>query len=813
MSSVQRAAEKSVKDRKGADNIRIKAGHMLTFDHLVLQPDIVERQVARKVVRKNMIRAAGCLALPLTLMYFLTYVIAARLHEDITNVFFLESTLRMRTDNIFNNVNTVEDLWDALTSKEYNSFLDVFFHQTDIFGSPQVRNLTQEVFGDWGMVESYNQIQGAVRVYQTRKDSVDYNTKYTCNSKISCELCRMNEGFQSIRMFSSRPPVNPDCGTWKGRRLTELGEEEEETEIIALETSNETRSVERRLHLQRPELRTSFPANENADPKDGFRFWLFPSETQDQVLERLNYFRSRNFIDKDTQLLQIRMYLMNVELGRNRLEELSLTFRFSEAGSVYYERYLQTLFLAFWQSMTSMAADGLFILILTLTLCYRIWHMWKAFLNSKLFHHLMSLHTAWEWVIVMFGWYNMFGFYNMLVWEKQVIDALEPIHRRGWEMGQKNVDEISEFFDICDLVSVGTAAIRVIFAQYSIVLMFRFFVSFGSQPRLAIVLRTMQNVLTDFYHFLIVFVPTFMAYVISGSLIFGRRIEAFATIQSSVGTCFRIGMESEYNWLDMSAEFFWAAALWAWSFLLLVVLLFLNMVLAIILDIYNETRESSFPGEAIWETMGQFMTRTRKYRHWVPDKVLDSSLAYAAGLDQGMLTRKDLELEFPDMPDQQKDQFFQACRVEMKWESAKDLTRKNLLKLTGSVMDALDVAHKAVDRVTEDEREDPLSTWVNATPPAPIAHDLKNEQSSNFLLQPFDTKGGKHPKLKLGEYVDECQADGGPEWLQETWTLLRDQRTWIEYANWHCQLMQWQVQQAMESRRYDETISSGAPVL
>merc|ERR1719330_1527803 len=133
--------------------------------------------------------------------------------------------------------------------------------------------------------------------------------------------------------------------------------------------------------------------------------------------------------------------------------------------------------------------------------------------------------------------------------------------------------------------------------------------------------------MTDVFHFLFVFLPSFMAYVIAGSLLFGRTMEEFATIQGSFGTVFRIAMESEYEWAELSEQYYWTAAIWAWTFMILVVLLFLNMVVAIILDIYNETRESSFPGEAIWETAAHFLYRTKNYRSWVTDKKLEESFA------------------------------------------------------------------------------------------------------------------------------------------------------------------------------------------
>merc|ERR1719204_336529 len=115
--------------------------------------------------------------------------------------------------------------------------------------------------------------------------------------------------------------------------------------------------------------------------------------------------------------------------------------------------------------------------------------------------------------MILLGWWNHYGFYNMkMVWEPMLIDSLEPVHKQGWSLGPDRIDQVEELFVSGDKAIQGIASLRVIFAQYSVMLMFRFFFSFASQPRLAIVLRTMQNVLTDLCHFLIVFMPTAFAY-------------------------------------------------------------------------------------------------------------------------------------------------------------------------------------------------------------------------------------------------------------------------------------------------------------
>lgn len=793
MASIAAAAAKSVKERMSADHMRIKVGHMLTFETLIRDNEMVERNIGRRVLRRNILRSTGCLALPLTIMYFVFYVLAIRLHEDITGVFFLESTIRHRIDNMFIECTTVEDFWNVLTTSDEQKFLDVFAHQTDDYGGPQLRSVSDEVYGNWGLVEGFNQIQGAIRFQQWRKSSDDFGKPYTCDDEISCKLCRENQGFQTNIKKTTRPPVHPDCGSWSGRRLGTSPSANQDLDI--------GNATERRLKLQRPETRSSFPlANDLTFPDDLFQFWLYPSETRAETRRRLSYFKERKWIDGDTHKVEIRMYLMNAELGRTRLEQLTMTFRISDVGSVYYARDMQTIFLTFWQSSASMLADFCFLVMLLATTCYRVWQGWKAFLTAKLFLHLLNIGRIWEWLMILIGWWNMYGFYKMRNGGFDMTDALEPVHSKGWDLGADDLPKVVNLFEVGGVVAHELASFRVVFAQYSLVLMFRFFASFGTQPRLAIVLRTMQNVLIDFYHFLLVFVPTFMGYAVMGCLLFGRRLEAFITIQGSFGALFRIAMENEYDWEDMSATEYWASAIWCWSFLLLAALLFLNMVLAMILDVYNETRESNYPGEAVWETFSQLSSRTKRWRTWVPERVFESSLGNSALSEKCMITRKDLTEEFPSLPDKQKELFFGDCHKEMMWESRKDLTVKNLLKLVGSIMDGLDVARKATFRLSHDK--DSVVTWATPSNPSSPTRAAGEPSSLQFLRPNLISQGRQHAKFENNSFIGDkyCNSDEEyPEWLQDTWKMLKMQRIWIDHANWNMQMMHWQISKAIQN--------------
>ena len=82
-------------------------------------------------------------------------------------------------------------------------------------------------------------------------------------------------------------------------------------------------------------------------------------------------------------------------------------------------------------------------------------------------------------------------------------------------------------------------------AGYCLLCMVRFFTSFSAQPRLAVVTTTLEVSAFDIVHFLVVLAPTWFAYALAGCFIFGRRMEEFATIDASVGYCFKLMIEGE----------------------------------------------------------------------------------------------------------------------------------------------------------------------------------------------------------------------------------------------------------------------------
>jgi len=123
----------------------------------------------------------------------------------------------------------------------------------------------------------------------------------------------------------------------------------------------------------------------------------------------------------------------------------------------------------------------------------------------------------------------------------------------------------------------------------------RFFRVFRASPRLNMLFRTLQRAAVDLAHFFLVFAVIFLGFAIIGHAIFGRQLHSFNNVGESVHTSFLFLWGFTFD--DYKDQLVVAggtlAVIWALAFNAVVVLLLLNVVVAIILDVYIELRRDS----------------------------------------------------------------------------------------------------------------------------------------------------------------------------------------------------------------------------
>jgi len=180
------------------------------------------------------------------------------------------------------------------------------------------------------------------------------------------------------------------------------------------------------------------------------------------------------------------------------------------------------------------------------------------------------------------------------------------------------------------------------------------------QPRLAVVIRTLIDSSSDMFHFMIIMLSTIIAFALSGMILFGKRLQDFCTPWAALMTCFKIMMENEYKWTELSADHssYFSTLMWTTVYLSIGVVLLLNMVLAIIMDVYQEVRQESGDSMTIIDDVVYLYHNARYRKQWVSERTILAALPSLPNY----ITKKDIKDRFPEMHQFQFDYILRNCR-------------------------------------------------------------------------------------------------------------------------------------------------------
>eukprot|EP00930_Biecheleria_cincta_P066113 TRINITY_DN5210_c0_g1_i1.p1 TRINITY_DN5210_c0_g1~~TRINITY_DN5210_c0_g1_i1.p1 ORF type:complete len:805 (+),score=138.69 TRINITY_DN5210_c0_g1_i1:124-2538(+) len=798
MARVVESSGKPPEERDVSDLVRIMTGEMLTYDYLIHASSGAEIQAMQMIANKHRAKLNGCLLLPISILYFFVFVICVFSHLDVTNVYLIENELRGFADGLFEEVDDIDTLWDTISGD--GNFIDSLFIQEERWGDgiPKPASNSSDKWGMWGRVGLYNQIQGAIRFEQSRKSTNSFGKKPSCDNDDMCDfLCLSNVGFQAVGCpVPGKSKGDPKCPSLESIRA-ECGLRRRLNASEQAGVEIEQTKKKRRLSLMSPPVSVVVPQCA-ADSDDVFRFYVYPSEPKSEWTKRLGYFQNRAWLDKDTTFFQIRLYLLNAEFGQPNMEQLTLNFHMAQGGNIYYTRDVQATFFRIFPGNATMAADGIWFLLLVFSSIVQLVVLCRVFRGKRMRAYLADGRTLLEILALVLGWVVVYQFSRVFMTKRNISGAVEDMRKHGWDLGDLQQSSVDKMFKEAGLAAAQMQFLANMFSNYTLIIMFRFFVNFGAQPMLAIITRTLSHLVVDLTHFLVVFVPSFLVYVASGTLMFGRRMECFATFGASLGCSFRMAQEGEYEWAEFKKEYYWPSAIWVWTFILFINILFINLVLAIILDVYNEVRAAEKTNEPIWETLNQFWHRLIHMRSWTRESRIDEKLKEPGHED--VVTKEQFEAYFPGMPKYQNDILFRDGNQAMAIEAEKNLDANNLLKLCRSMMEDIGTINGSLRTIVDEESKDSLQSWVV---PKKEKTEPASQEPENFMTTPVTTKGNKKARLTPLEQANPFDVDSmqwAPEWLREVGGMLKTQRQWLAHATWQLDQLQWNMQNAHVSK-------------
>ncbi|CAJ1404087.1 unnamed protein product [Effrenium voratum] len=480
---------------------------------------------------------------------------------------------------------------------------------------------------------------------------------------------------------------------------------------------------------------------------------IFPNTPIHLITEHLQYIKTKEWIDAQSKNLDIQALLVNAEVGRPRLQMFSFNIAFSRGGGLFTSVKMDSIFLKSFQNVGSIVVDIVFVTFLFGIFVMELVRLCKAVKNREARKHISKGWTVLQALTILGGIAVVVGYCVEFSLRDDVVESYEMVVQKQLQdmPADTNNDGIA-LLDKVAYMSWFAGNFRMVTGVYCLLCMVRFFTSFGAQPRLAVVTRTLEVSAFDIVHFLVVLAPTWLAYALAGCFIFGRRMEEFATLDSAVGFCFKLMIEGEYDWPYFSEENYYTCMFWVWTFMVLLNLIMLNMVLAIILDVYGSIRRETGKSETAWLTLWRMMLQLYRRRVWVNS----TKLLEALPTMPDEIKQNDILDTFPEMCKEQLQILMEACHFQVTMDDLAAAGGQRAMKMALSCKLAIDKVTETVsalhDGTLEKGGDDgPGSEWVKK-----LADEMAEQ---NFLMQKLQNKlklVEKHWQVILEKEAEEA---------------------------------------------------------
>eukprot|EP00435_Cladocopium_sp_Y103_P042572 s1172_g11.t2 len=493
------------------------------------------------------------------------------------------------------------------------------------------------------------------------------------------------------------------------------------------------------------------PISKLLEGDKGFKFTLRAQDSLDKNRKRFQYLKDRGWIDEQTLSLQAKVVAFNYQLDIPRLLKVQFTFYFSRGGGIYTTQKIEVATLKTWPRHNRallLFVDGVFFLMCLASSAFMAREFQKDLKVGKCIGHFNIINTI-TWLSCLFGWAHLGMLFGLEVYRKMVMASIEDY------FDFPDTFSTLEVMRLSDSMAEFSSYQRIFISYAHILFMARCFLSLQWQPRLAIITYTLQVSTVDLLHFLIVLIPTWFGFAIAGMIMFGRRMQAFSTPLTGFAMCLQLAMEGEYDWQGMSSEDWFITLLWVWIYMVLLVMVMLNMVLAIIMDVYAEVRREQGETMSIFQHCTYLFKRAYYYKNWVPDRELWERVAE---MPETIIVDDILEA-YPDMPQFQLNFLCDGARNRTRVIQRKGIDPTWTVQMVAAI-------HISLDEIMSDLVKLKKRGWMGK------GFEVPNDEDRNYvkaslqwgnredITEILETLGGQKIKKKPSKKKDSTRSTG-----------------------------------------------------
>lgn len=609
----------------------------------------VPQKVYLKWIKNQMEDESACLELPLTIILLLSFSVSAVFHLKQDTVFSIEHGIK---DDIVENANFAfshyfghKDLYDAHSIADFWSWVRLGF----------VPLIMQPA---WLYSEEY--ANDALRLFNstTTPNSKHYFAGNPKPLPIKGDYLHYNRIVGGIRFRQETVPMGEDrCRFPKGQRdvwLKWYGKPCMPA-VTELAFDPDTPSAE---SFGKPErMEWMFPDVDSLETMMGH---LVDMEDGCSQLAAKN--RSKclcawcdeqdpplPWLTENTQRVEIQMATFNAQYGLMSLT--GVNFFFNRGGKVH--KHVETLsswldlFARPWRELlVVLSADFIwlvslvYIIVVEMKEIVEVLRMGDMRWYQALYVEYVDFWNVVDWLSILVAIVVVSFFVELMLHTSRLNVAFGALVKASTADREAYSHIVIEFYDKLEAVTQAEAMFRMSLCVYPMMVMLRLFKSFAAQPRLAMVTETMQQAYQDLMHFSLVFMGVAICLCLNAVLLFGQDHEEFATFARSTHSCFLM-MFGDWDWKPMEEVWRFAALLWFWLFMTLLVVILLNMLVAIVMDNYMNVKKGSADaitlGGQIHSMWRRYKQNKRKERVRLND-ILQYFLQDAGGSDKAMMS-------------------------------------------------------------------------------------------------------------------------------------------------------------------------------
>mmetsp|Transcript_10499 Transcript_10499/g.23853 ORF Transcript_10499/g.23853 Transcript_10499/m.23853 type:complete len:672 (+) Transcript_10499:194-2209(+) len=336
-----------------------------------------------------------------------------------------------------------------------------------------------------------------------------------------------------------------------------------------------------------------------ANQDDEYVVWLDVARSRDEAMGIIEQLRDLKWLGPATSKVDMQMVHYNGEVTMFSLTRVEFTL--DRTGYLSPKQRVTVWKSNVYASMSSIALDVVFWFMLMWLLFMQVRRVIKGIASRRL-GEIINLQMTLNLAIVGIGFFSgiYFNFVNVALQalsEKVTEMPVPPQAGGSWEERQNHLDDMFDEFTL--MQSLRDIEESVVFI-YVLLLVCKFFRSFQVVPRLAIVADTLNRSASDVIHFMLVSGTIFLSFTTGAYFMFGAKLVEWSNWGKAMSTSFRALMgdfdfDAMYNVAPVSAT------IWFWSFMALIFLVMLNMLLAIILDTYNEVKADAPMMQGIYD--------------------------------------------------------------------------------------------------------------------------------------------------------------------------------------------------------------------